>query len=116
MSSEIPLPNAFVMLYTMAVEDLLVSAAAKKEIELYQHKGVPELADYLQERGVITPVVVEFARDVWELRNKVVHDPELRITREEMQQRLANFKRLAADYGWHTHRNAVARTKLTNTF
>jgi hypothetical protein len=67
-------PKAFFVLYAIAVEDLLISAAAKKGVEIDQSKNLPDLAFHLYKRGVITPTIVDFANDAWESRNKALHD------------------------------------------
>jgi hypothetical protein len=94
------LPRAFFVLFAVAVEDLLISAAAKKEVEVERFKELPELALYLQEKEVIAPSMVAFAKEVWELRNQVLHSGQADLSREVAQKQLARFKRLTGDYGW----------------
>lgn len=94
------LPEAFFVLYAIAVEDLLISAAAKKGLEINQFKNLPDLALHLYKRGVITPTIVEFANDAWESRNRVLHGHQGNLLRPSAQEQLAKFKRLLDDYGW----------------
>jgi hypothetical protein len=94
------LPEAFVVLYAIAVEDLLISAAAKKEVEIGRFKDLPDLALHLQQKGVITPTIVEFANDAWESRNRVLHNHQRDLFKLDPQEKLARFKRLLDDYGW----------------
>ena len=94
------LPRAFFVLFAIAVEDLLISAAAKKEVEVERFNELPELALHLQEKEVIAPSIVEFAKEVWGLRNQALHNGHADLTHELAQNQLARFKRLIEDYGW----------------
>lgn len=94
------LPGAFFVLYAIAVEDLLISAAAKKGLEINQFKTLPDLAFHLYKEGVITPTILEFANDAWESRNRALHGQQGNLQGLSPQEHLAKFKRLLDDYGW----------------
>jgi hypothetical protein len=99
------LPQAFFVLYAIAVEDLLIAAAAKKGVQIDRAMSLPELAGHLVQTGVITPAIVEFANEVWEYRNRVLHNSQSNVALLKPKEQLAKFRRLLDDYGWAYERN-----------